>query len=294
MAIAQCLPRIADRPPPAAIPDVDVAGSVLTGRNVAFEVRIVERMVLDLHGEPAFAWPFARAFGDRPALQHTVELQTKIEMEPTRFVPLDYEAELAAAAPGTTRRLRRDVEVALAAISRERCRHRRHGNAARANDVPTRTARRIRDLCRRLFRRRPKFFTEACIYCRFASCQRIAVTPCLNPTSIRDKMLHQSTLKGNDGCRPQHARIRSGDGRKVALSRRDLYRSQSRNASCTDSRQNRRFTGSCAIDRFPGRSAIDDQHGTVADQLRYRSGRPCDGRRALRGGDEVRRRSRDA
>src|SRR5437763_5396314 len=63
--------------PPATIPDVDVAGSVLTGRNVAFEVRVVERMVLNLHGEPAFAWPFARAFGDRPALQHTVELQTK-------------------------------------------------------------------------------------------------------------------------------------------------------------------------------------------------------------------------
>ncbi|HJS48930.1 MAG TPA: hypothetical protein VJ745_01290, partial [Gaiellaceae bacterium] len=37
----------------AAIPDFDGAGSVLTRRNRSLEVRVLQRMVLDVHGKVA-------------------------------------------------------------------------------------------------------------------------------------------------------------------------------------------------------------------------------------------------
>src|SRR5207244_3618639 len=131
MAVLQSLPRIADRFPAPAIPNVDVPRTVLPSRNIAFELPVLERMIFDLHCEPALADVFARPSRDRPALQHTVQLETKIEMELARLMPLYHEAVLLRAARlRTTWRLVRDVEIALAAIGRERGRHRRHSKKA--------------------------------------------------------------------------------------------------------------------------------------------------------------------
>src|SRR5437660_7170640 len=132
MAVSQSLPRIADRLPCAAIPDIDMSGAVLTGWNVAFESRVIERVVLDFDGKPPLADVFARTFWNRPALQHAIELETKIEMQLPRLVPLDHELELRPATPHAALRLGRDFEIPLAAVCRKGCLHDRCRNCRRS------------------------------------------------------------------------------------------------------------------------------------------------------------------
>src|SRR5205085_24027 len=96
MAVAQPGVRIANRRPRAPIPDVDVARAVFARRNVAFEVGVVDRMILDLDGEPPIAHALAGTLGNRPAFEHAVQLETKVEVQPSRFVSLDHELQLVA------------------------------------------------------------------------------------------------------------------------------------------------------------------------------------------------------
>jgi hypothetical protein len=49
-------------------------------------------MVLDMDGEPLLARHQARALGDGPALEHFVELEAEIVVQPARRVLLDDEA----------------------------------------------------------------------------------------------------------------------------------------------------------------------------------------------------------
>ena len=77
-AIAITRARIVDRNPIATIPYDHFACAVLFFRNVAFEVGVLERMVLDVHGQSLFARIETRALGYRPALQRPIELQAKV------------------------------------------------------------------------------------------------------------------------------------------------------------------------------------------------------------------------
>src|SRR5947209_18993415 len=111
MAVSQSLPRIADRLPCAAIPDIDMSGAILTGWNVAFESRVIERVVLDLDGKPPLAELFARTFRNRPTLEHAIALETKFEMQLPPPVPLEHELELRPASPQAPLRLLRAFDI---------------------------------------------------------------------------------------------------------------------------------------------------------------------------------------
>src|SRR5690606_41916209 len=78
MALPEPLPRVSFRHPRPAIPDNDRAATIFAFRDRSLEVAIVERMVLDMDGQPLFRRHKARAASDRPALEHAVHLQPEI------------------------------------------------------------------------------------------------------------------------------------------------------------------------------------------------------------------------
>src|SRR6516162_6346816 len=80
-------------------------------------------MVLDLDGEPLLGGVEARAFWHRPALEHPVEFQTKVEMKPARLVLLNNKSKRRRGLPvrrQLARWLRRFPEIALAPVLFER------------------------------------------------------------------------------------------------------------------------------------------------------------------------------
>src|SRR5439155_1307095 len=77
--------------------------------------RVLEGMVLDVHGEPLFVRAHRRPLGHGPALQHAVDLQAQIVVEPPRRVLVDDEP----AATGLARaaeRFRRQRGIPLSPI----------------------------------------------------------------------------------------------------------------------------------------------------------------------------------
>src|SRR6516165_2939635 len=78
-------------------------------------------MILDLHGEPSHADRIARAFGDRPAFQHAVELEPEVVVKLSRRVPLDDERQRLRSLVAHARvRFWRRAEVALARVIGQR------------------------------------------------------------------------------------------------------------------------------------------------------------------------------
>ena len=114
-ALLEPLVRIAFRIPATAVPDHHRAAAILALRDGAFERVVLDRMVLDLHGQPLLAGHQARTLGDRPALHHAVELEPEIVVQPPRGVLLD-DVLVALAARLAPARLRRHVELAFAAV----------------------------------------------------------------------------------------------------------------------------------------------------------------------------------
>ena len=112
-ALLQPAHRVALGLPAAAVPDDHLAAAVLALRDLALEVGIVERMVLDVHGEPLVAGHQARAAGDGPARQRVADLEAEVVVQPPRRVLLHHEGVAVAAAVGP-RRLVGGAEVALA------------------------------------------------------------------------------------------------------------------------------------------------------------------------------------
>ena len=106
---------IAHRRPGAAVPDDDLAGAVLALRDLAFEIGVVERVVLDVHRQPAHARVQAGSLGHRPTLEHLAELQAQVIMQSPGVVLLDHE-EIAGRADGLAARFGRDREVAFLVI----------------------------------------------------------------------------------------------------------------------------------------------------------------------------------
>ena len=82
----------------AAVPDLDRAGAVLPGRDLALEVRVVERVVLDVHGQVPLARLERHALGHGPAREHTVALEPEVVVQPAGGVALHDED--AASSPG--------------------------------------------------------------------------------------------------------------------------------------------------------------------------------------------------
>ena len=100
--------------PRALVPQHDLAGTVLPGGNNPFEVAVLERMVLDLDGEPLLRRVERRPLRHRPATQRTIQLEAEVVVQAGGGVALDEEPGCAPRIAALARpRLRRAREVAL-------------------------------------------------------------------------------------------------------------------------------------------------------------------------------------
>ncbi len=91
MALGETLVGIADRRPAAAIPHDHRAATILAPRDIAFEVQVLDRMILGAHREALLAQREARAARDGPALEHAVELEPQVVVKPARGMLLHHE-----------------------------------------------------------------------------------------------------------------------------------------------------------------------------------------------------------
>ena len=121
LALAVALDRILLGNPGAAVPQEDGARAVLLRRDHAFEVAVLDGMVLDVHREALVVRVEARAFRHGPAQEHPAELEPEVVVQVARGVLLDDEAQclrLAGVHPALG--LGRGLEVALAMVGLER------------------------------------------------------------------------------------------------------------------------------------------------------------------------------
>src|SRR6185437_5855389 len=97
MPLREPLVRVVWRLPGAAVPDHDRAAAILALGDGALEFVVIDRVILDLHGEPLFARDKAWAARHRPALHHAVKLKPQIIVQARRVVLLDDEGVAALA-----------------------------------------------------------------------------------------------------------------------------------------------------------------------------------------------------
>src|SRR6266508_6267786 len=99
----------------ARVPDLDLPRAVLALRNLALEVRVLERVVFHVDREPLLAGLQRHALRNRPARKRPVPLQSEVVVEPARVVALDDEDRLLRALlPG--KRLRSLLRISLLSI----------------------------------------------------------------------------------------------------------------------------------------------------------------------------------
>src|SRR5436309_12761147 len=107
-------------------------------------------MILDVHRQALFVGAHGRSLRHRPALQHAVELQTQVVVEPARRVLVDDEP-VARAGAGAAERFRRLRGIALAPVLVEAAAA-RHGapapRRARPSGWPPRATRSMAGSCR--------------------------------------------------------------------------------------------------------------------------------------------------
>jgi len=116
MPLAQLLVDIALGGPHAAVVAIHVAGTVVAFGNIAFEIRVGQRMVFHLHRQALYRRIEAGFLRHRPALQHAVDLQAEVVVQPPRRVLLHHEDAAAGLGARRGRRLGGVPEVALASI----------------------------------------------------------------------------------------------------------------------------------------------------------------------------------
>ena len=79
------------------VPNDDLPSAVFALRDRAFEARVVERVILDVHGHALFAIFGAGTFWNGPRLERPIPFEAKVVVKPARRVPLDHEAQRALA-----------------------------------------------------------------------------------------------------------------------------------------------------------------------------------------------------
>ena len=92
IALGQHLFGIAVGRPEAAIPQKNRAAAILALGNGAFEIAIIEGMILKLHRQALFGGIERRPACHRPGAEHPVQLQPKIVMQPCGGMLLDHKA----------------------------------------------------------------------------------------------------------------------------------------------------------------------------------------------------------
>src|SRR5438067_1609413 len=119
MTLLQAPMRIAYRGPAAAIPDNDRAAAILAFWDIPLELQIIHRMIFGLHRQALLARNEARTPGHGPALEHAVELETQVVMQPPRGMFLHHELP-AGARPDPRFRFRGSAKIPFLTISLER------------------------------------------------------------------------------------------------------------------------------------------------------------------------------
>ena len=109
----------------AVVPDLDGAGTVLALRNLPFERCVVERVVLDVHGEVLLAGFERHALRHGPARERAVALETEVVMQPARIVALHDEDWFLRPPRLRTERFRGLLWIALAPVLGELLGHQR-------------------------------------------------------------------------------------------------------------------------------------------------------------------------
>src|SRR5262249_29338334 len=95
---------IAFRLPGAAVPEHHGAAAVLALRDDALEAPVLERVVLHVHREALVGGIEARSLRHRPALEHALELESEVVVQPRGGVLLDHEYSITARTFGDGRR----------------------------------------------------------------------------------------------------------------------------------------------------------------------------------------------
>ena len=109
--------RLILRHPEAAVPQHDRAAAIFALRDRAFEVAIVEGMILDLDGQALVARVAGRPLGDGPGLEDTLVLEAKVVVQLARRMLLDHKAWIFCRCDGCLAlRLRRLHKIALGVI----------------------------------------------------------------------------------------------------------------------------------------------------------------------------------
>src|SRR5262245_455013 len=85
--------------PRPRIPDDHVAAAVLSGRDEALEVEVLDRVVFDVKGRSAYVWVKRRALRHGPADEDPVDFKAEVVMQPARTVPLYDESRTAVIGP---------------------------------------------------------------------------------------------------------------------------------------------------------------------------------------------------
>ena len=96
MTLVELLLRIAFGCPVAFVEDLHLAGAVVAFRDLAFEAGVVQRMILDLHGQTLGAGVETRSLGNRPTFEHAVHLQAEVVMPAAGVMQLHHETRPAA------------------------------------------------------------------------------------------------------------------------------------------------------------------------------------------------------
>ena len=122
LAFAHPCVRIGDRLPSAAVPRLHLAAAILPGRDGAFEVGIIDGVVLDMDRHALICGIERRPLRHRPAPQHPAVFKPKVPVEsrPVRCVLLHDEHRRASSGGWSRRRLWRDGKVALCPVSLDR------------------------------------------------------------------------------------------------------------------------------------------------------------------------------
>src|ERR1043165_1385546 len=105
----------------AEIPHHHRATAILASRDDAFEVEIIDWMILSRHGESALILLERWTFRNGPRLKHVVHLETKVVMQMTRSMFLNNKPAPASLPAATCRhgfRLRGLLEISFLRIQR--------------------------------------------------------------------------------------------------------------------------------------------------------------------------------
>jgi hypothetical protein len=91
LSLEETLYRVLQRRPCALVPQDHRPGPVLAGRDHPLEVAVLERVILDLHGEPLVGRVGGGALGHGPRDQRAAHLEPQVPVEVSRGVLLDAE-----------------------------------------------------------------------------------------------------------------------------------------------------------------------------------------------------------